>query len=178
MKIHEYQAKEILAKYGVAVPKGEVANTLEEANDVARKLFAEGATGVVVKAQIHAGGRGKGGGVKVARTREDAELHAKNILGMQLVTHQTGPEGQKVQRLLVEETAAIDRELYLGIVLDRATGKLVFMASQACLLYTSFAAALLGAPPLAVLLVCGGAMLAIAWVRRCLLYTSPMDAMP
>ncbi len=131
MKIHEYQAKEILAKYGVAVPRGEVANTPEEAAAVARKLFAEGASGVVVKAQIHAGGRGKGGGVKVARTREDAELHAKNILGMQLVTHQTGPQGQKVQRLLIEETAAIDRELYLGIVLDRATGKLVFMASQA-----------------------------------------------
>jgi len=131
MKIHEYQAKEILAKYGVAVPRGEVANTLEEASAVARKLFAEGASGVVVKAQIHAGGRGKGGGVKVARTREDAELHAKNILGMTLITHQTGPQGQKVQRLLIEETAAIDRELYLGIVLDRATGKLVFMASQA-----------------------------------------------
>jgi len=94
MKIHEYQAKEILAKYGVAVPRGEVANTLEEANDVARKLFSEGANGVVVKAQIHAGGRGKGGGVKVARTREDAELHAKNILGMLLITHQTGPQGQ------------------------------------------------------------------------------------
>jgi len=131
MRIHEYQAKEILAKYGVPVPKGEVANTLEEANAVARKLLAEGASGVVVKAQIHAGGRGKGGGVKVARTREDAEQHAKNILGMQLVTHQTGPQGQRVQRLLIEETAAIDRELYLGIVLDRATGKLVFMASQA-----------------------------------------------
>jgi succinyl-CoA synthetase beta subunit len=95
MKIHEYQAKEILAKYGVAVPRGEVANTLEEAATVARKLFAEGASGVVVKAQIHAGGRGKGGGVKVARTREDAELHAKNILGMQLVTHQTGPQGKR-----------------------------------------------------------------------------------
>src|SRR5579862_9267402 len=131
MKIHEYQAKEILARYGVAVPKGEVANTLEEATAVARELFAKGASGVVAKAQIHAGGRGKGGGVKVARTREEAELHAKNILGMQLVTHQTGPQGQKVQRLLIEETAAIDRELYLGIVLDRATGKLVFMASQA-----------------------------------------------
>ena len=131
MKIHEYQAKEILAKYGVPVPRGEVANTPEEAAAVARKLFAEGAGGVVVKAQIHAGGRGKGGGVKVARTREDAEAHVKNILGMQLVTHQTGPQGQKVQRLLIEETAAIDRELYLGIVLDRATGKLVFMASQA-----------------------------------------------
>src|SRR5208282_2050396 len=131
MKIHEYQAKEILAKYGVAVPKGEVANTLEEANDVARKLFAEGAPGVVVKAQIHAGGRGKGGGVKLARTREEAELHARNILGMQLVTHQTGPQGQKVQRLLIEETAAIDRELYLGIVVDRAVAKLAFMASKA-----------------------------------------------
>jgi succinyl-CoA synthetase beta subunit len=131
MKIHEYQAKEILAKYGVAVPRGEVANTLEEANAVARKLFAEGASGIVVKAQIHAGGRGKGGGVKLARTREEAELHAKNILGMTLVTHQTGPQGQKVQRLLIEEAASIDRELYLGIVLDRAKGELVFMASQA-----------------------------------------------
>src|SRR4051812_13904772 len=98
MKIHEYQAKEILAKYGVPVPKGEVANTLEEANAVARTLLAEGASGVVVKAQIHAGGRGKGGGVKVARTREDAEQYAKNILGMQLITHQTGPQGQRVQR--------------------------------------------------------------------------------
>ena len=131
MKIHEYQAKEILAKYGVPVPRGEVANTPEEASAVARKLFAEGANGVVVKAQIHAGGRGKGGGVKVARTRDDADEHVKNILGMQLITHQTGPQGQKVQRLLVEETAAIDRELYLGIVLDRAAGKLTFMASQA-----------------------------------------------
>jgi succinyl-CoA synthetase beta subunit len=101
MKIHEYQAKEILAKYGVAVPRGEVANTVEEATAAARKLFAEGASGVVVKAQIHAGGRGKGGGVKVARTLEEAELHAKNILGMTLITHQTGPHGQKVRRLLI-----------------------------------------------------------------------------
>ena len=131
MKIHEYQAKEILAKYGVAVPRGEVANTLEEASTIARKLFAEGAQGVVVKAQIHAGGRGKGGGVKVARTREEAELYAQQILGMTLNTHQTGPLGQKVRRLLIEDTATIDRELYLGIVLDRVTGKLVFMASQA-----------------------------------------------
>jgi succinyl-CoA synthetase beta subunit len=131
MKIHEYQAKEILTKYGVAVPRGEVANTLEEASAAARKLFAGGASGVVVKAQIHAGGRGKGGGVKVARTQEEAEQYAKNILGMTLVTHHTGPQGQKVQRLLIEETASIDRELYLGIVLDRVTGKLVFMASQA-----------------------------------------------
>ena len=131
MKIHEYQAKDILAKYGVAVPRGEVANTLEQALDVAKRLFSNGASGVVVKAQIHAGGRGKGGGVKVAKTFAEAEGYAKQILGMQLITHQTGPEGQKVQRLLVEETAAIDRELYLGIVLDRVTAKLVFMASKA-----------------------------------------------
>jgi succinyl-CoA synthetase beta subunit len=131
MKIHEYQAKDILAQYGVTVPRGEVANTLEEALDVARQLFSSGANGVVVKAQIHAGGRGKGGGVKVAKIMAEAEEHAKKILGMQLVTHQTGPRGQKVTRLLIEETAPIDRELYLGIVLDRATGKLVFMASKA-----------------------------------------------
>ena len=131
MKIHEYQAKDILARYGVPVPQGEVASTFDEAMDVARKLLTGGASGVVVKAQIHAGGRGKGGGVKVARTLADAEEHIKNILGMQLVTHQTGPAGQKVQRLLIEETAAIDRELYLGIVLDRAAARLVFMASQA-----------------------------------------------
>jgi len=131
MKIHEYQAKDILAKYGVAVPRGEVANTLDEALDVAKKLFANGAGGVVVKAQIHAGGRGKGGGVKVAKNIDEAEQYAKQILGMQLVTHQTGPQGQKVQRLLIEETAAIDRELYLGIVLDRAAAELVFMASKA-----------------------------------------------
>jgi succinyl-CoA synthetase beta subunit len=130
MKIHEYQAKDILARYGVAIPRGEVANTLEEAIDVARGLFAHGAKGVVVKAQIHAGGRGKGGGVKVAKTLGEAEEYAKQILGMQLITHQTGPQGQKVQRLLVEETADIDRELYLGIVLDRAAAKLVFMASR------------------------------------------------
>jgi succinyl-CoA synthetase beta subunit len=131
MKIHEYQAKAILAKYGVAVPCGEVASSLEVASAVARKLFDAGAASVVVKAQIHAGGRGKGGGVKVARSIEEAELHARNILGMTLVTHQTGPQGQQVQRLLIEEAAAIDRELYLGIVLDRAAGRLVFMASQA-----------------------------------------------
>ena len=130
MKIHEYQAKDILAKYDVAVPRGEVANTVEEAVDVAKRLFAAGANGVVVKAQIHAGGRGKGGGVKVAKNLAEAEEYAKKILGMQLVTHQTAPEGQKVKRLLIEETAAIDRELYLGMVLDRAAAKLVFMASK------------------------------------------------
>jgi succinyl-CoA synthetase beta subunit len=131
MKIHEYQAKDILAKYGVAVPRGEVANTLDEALEVARRLFINGAKGVVVKAQIHAGGRGKGGGVKVAKSFTEAEEYSKKILGMQLITHQTGPQGQKVQRLLIEETAPIDRELYLGIVLDRAKAQLVFMASQA-----------------------------------------------
>jgi succinyl-CoA synthetase beta subunit len=131
MKIHEYQAKDILERYGVAVPKGEVANTLEEAMDVAKRLFSSGAKGVVVKAQIHAGGRGKGGGVKLAKTLAEAEEYTKKILGMQLVTHQTGPEGQKVQRVLIEEMSPIARELYLGIVLDRAAAKLVFMASQA-----------------------------------------------
>jgi succinyl-CoA synthetase beta subunit len=127
MKIHEYQAKAILAKYGVPVPRGEVAYTVDEAVNVAKTLGGS----VVVKAQIHAGGRGKGGGVKVAKDIAEAEKYAKQILGMTLVTHQTGPEGRVVQRLLVEETLPIDRELYLGITLDRATGKNVFMASSA-----------------------------------------------
>jgi succinyl-CoA synthetase beta subunit len=131
MKIHEYQAKDILERHGVAVPKGEVANTLEEALEIAKRLFNGGAKGVVVKAQIHAGGRGKGGGVKVAKTLEEAEKYTTQILGMQLVTHQTGPHGQKVLRVLIEEMSPIARELYLGIVLDRAAAKLVFMASQA-----------------------------------------------
>ncbi|WP_263408191.1 ADP-forming succinate--CoA ligase subunit beta [Terriglobus tenax] len=131
MKIHEYQAKEILRKYGVTVPNGEMATTLEEADKAAKQLFSNGAPAVVVKAQIHAGGRGKGGGVKVVKTIEDANTASKAILGMQLITHQTGPQGQKVQRLLIEEGSLIDRELYLGIVLDRATAKLVFMASKA-----------------------------------------------
>jgi succinyl-CoA synthetase beta subunit len=130
MKIHEYQAKEILRKYGVTVPAGEMATTLEEADTAAKTLFDAGNAAVVVKAQIHAGGRGKGGGVKVVKTLEDANKASKAILGMQLITHQTGPEGQKVQRLLIEEGSAIDRELYLGIVLDRATAKIVFMASK------------------------------------------------
>jgi succinyl-CoA synthetase beta subunit len=129
MKIHEYQAKGILAKYGVAVPRGEMANTKEETFEIAKRLLASGASGIVVKAQIHAGGRGKGGGVKLAKTAEEAEQLAGKILGMQLVTHQTGLQGQKVQRLLIEETLPIERELYLGIVLDRVSSKLVFMAS-------------------------------------------------
>src|ERR1700750_875117 len=123
MKIHEYQAKDILAKHGVAVPRGEVANTLDEALEVAKRLFSAGASGVVVRAQTHAGGRGKGGGVKVAKTLDEAEEYAKKILGMRLITHQTGPQGQRVQRLLIEETAPIERELYLGIVLDPAQGR-------------------------------------------------------
>jgi succinyl-CoA synthetase beta subunit len=131
MKIHEYQGKEILRKYGVAVPNGEMATTLEEADTAAKQLFSEGNTVVVVKAQIHAGGRGKGGGVKLAKSLADAAAASKAILGMQLVTHQTGPLGQKVQRLLVEAGSAIERELYLGLVLDRASAQVVFMASQA-----------------------------------------------
>jgi succinyl-CoA synthetase beta subunit len=131
MKIHEYQAKGILAKYGVAVPRGEMANTRDEAFAAAKRLLAAGAKGIVVKAQIHAGGRGKGGGVKLAKTAEEAAELAGKILGMQLITHQTGPQGQKVQRLLIEETLPIERELYLGIVLDRVSSRLVFMASAA-----------------------------------------------
>ncbi|HXE09201.1 MAG TPA: ADP-forming succinate--CoA ligase subunit beta [Acidobacteriaceae bacterium] len=131
MKIHEYQAKDILRKYGVPVPEGEMATTIEEADKAAKSLFGKGNKAVVVKAQIHAGGRGKGGGVKVTKSIEDADAASKAILGMQLVTHQTGPAGQKVQRLLIEAGSAIDRELYLGLVLDRASAKVVFMASQA-----------------------------------------------
>jgi len=131
MKIHEYQGKEILRKYGVAVPNGEMATTLEEADTAAKQLFSEGNAVVVVKAQIHAGGRGKGGGVKLAKSLAEAAAASKAILGMQLVTHQTGPAGQKVQRLLVEAGSAIERELYLGLVLDRASAQVVFMASQA-----------------------------------------------
>ncbi|HEX7957425.1 MAG TPA: ADP-forming succinate--CoA ligase subunit beta, partial [Pyrinomonadaceae bacterium] len=128
MKIHEYQAKEILRKYGVAVPRGLVARSPEEAYHAAKELGTEV---VVVKAQIHAGGRGKGGGVKLARSADEAQEVAGKILGMNLVTHQTGPEGRTVHTLLVEEGLPIDREFYLGVVLDRATGRPVFMASSA-----------------------------------------------
>lgn len=131
MKIHEYQAKAILAKYGVAVPRGEMATTVEEAKEIARKLFDSGSQVVVVKAQIHAGGRGKGGGVKLAKSVDEAEKLAQQMLGMTLVTHQTGPEGKVVQRLLIEEGLPIDRELYLSMLLDRAEAKLLIMASQA-----------------------------------------------
>ena len=128
MKIHEYQAKELLKKYGVAVPRGVVARSPEEAEAAAKEL---GTDVVVVKAQIHAGGRGKGGGVKLAKSADEAQELAGKMLGMNLVTHQTGPEGREVRTLLVEEGLPIDKEFYLGIVLDRATGRPVFMASSA-----------------------------------------------
>src|SRR5271155_4327455 len=131
MKIHEYQGKEILKKYGVAVPRGVMATTREEAEAAAKDILDSGATGVVVKAQIHAGGRGKGGGVKIAKSVEEASEIAAKMLGMKLVTHQTGPEGRIVHRLLVEETLPIEKELYLGILVDRGEGKPVFMASAA-----------------------------------------------
>jgi succinyl-CoA synthetase beta subunit len=127
MKIHEYQAKQILAKFGVTVPHGEVIAKPEDARAVAEKL---GGGTVVVKAQIHAGGRGKGGGVKLAHSPAEAEAQAGQILGMTLVTHQTGPEGRVVKRALIEEGLDVARELYLGIVIDRASGQPVFMASS------------------------------------------------
>src|SRR5437667_783909 len=125
MKIHEYQAKQILARYDVRIPRGEVAYTKEEARQIAERI---GGT-VVVKAQIHAGGRGKGGGVKLAKSPDEAAEIAGRMLGMNLVTAQTGPEGRQVQKVLVEEGLDIRKELYLGIVIDRQTGKPVFMAS-------------------------------------------------
>ena len=131
MKIHEYQAKAILKKYGVAVPRGDMAETREAAEAAAKNLFGAGATGVVVKAQIHAGGRGKGGGVKIVKSSEEAGEIAAKMLGMTLVTHQTGPEGSVVWRLLIEETLPIEKELYLGIVVDRTEARPVFMASTA-----------------------------------------------
>ena len=128
MNIHEYQAKEVLAKYGVAVPKGVVIDNAEKAAAVSRKL---GTDIVVVKAQIHAGGRGKGGGVKLAKSPEEAKVHANKIIGMTLVTPQTGPEGRKVKKVLIEEGMAIAKELYLGILLDRQSSRVMIMASEA-----------------------------------------------
>ncbi len=126
MKIHEYQAKEILRKYNVAVPDGKVVYSPEEAEAAAKDL---GTSVVVVKAQIHAGGRGKGGGVKLAKSPAEAKELAKQMLGMNLVTHQTGPEGKIVKRLLIEQGMNIARELYVGLVTDRASGRNVFMVS-------------------------------------------------
>jgi succinyl-CoA synthetase beta subunit len=127
MKIHEYQGKEILKRYGVAVPRGVACFSVDEAVAAADTL---GGPVWVVKAQIHAGGRGKGGGVKLARSKDEVRQHASSILGMQLITHQTGPQGQKVRRLLVEEGADIRKELYVGMVIDRATQRVCLMASS------------------------------------------------
>jgi succinyl-CoA synthetase beta subunit len=127
MKIHEYQGKEILRQFGIPVPRGIAAFTVQEAIEAAQKL---GGPVWVVKAQIHAGGRGKGGGVKVAKSIDDVKARATDILGMQLKTHQTGPEGQKVRRLYIEDGADIQKEYYLSIVTDRATQKVAFIASS------------------------------------------------
>ncbi|ACQ71816.1 succinyl-CoA synthetase, beta subunit [Exiguobacterium sp. AT1b] len=127
MNIHEYQAKELLREFGVAVPTGYPAFTVEEAVAAAAKLDGEVK---VVKAQIHAGGRGKAGGVKLAKTDEEVKQYASEILGKTLVTHQTGPEGKVVQRLYIEEGSAIDQEFYLGLVLDRSIGRIVIMGSS------------------------------------------------
>lgn len=128
MKIHEYQGKALLKEYGVPVPRSVVARTPEEAEAAAKEL---GTDVVVVKAQIHAGGRGKGGGVKLAKSPEEAKQIASEMLGMMLITHQTGPEGREVKTLLIEEGLPIDKEFYLGITLDRVTGRNTFMASSA-----------------------------------------------
>src|SRR6476659_3800689 len=128
MKIHEYQGKAILKEYGVPVPRGVVARTPEAAEAAAKEL---GTDVVVVKAQIHAGGRGKGGGVKLAKSPAEPKEIASKMLGMMLVTHQTGPDGREVKTLLIEEGLPIDKEFYLGITLDRVNGRNVFMASAA-----------------------------------------------
>src|SRR5688572_25951303 len=127
MKIHEYQGKEIFRKFGLPTPRGFPAFSVDEALEAAKKL---GGNVWVVKAQIHAGGRGKGGGVKIAKSEEEVRKFASSILGMQLITHQTGPEGQKVRRLLIEEGADIRKELYVGMVVDRGSQKVVLMASS------------------------------------------------
>ncbi|MFD3260910.1 ADP-forming succinate--CoA ligase subunit beta [Paenibacillus lentus] len=127
MNIHEYQGKEVLKQYGVAVPKGQVAFTVDEAVKAAEEL---GSQVVVVKAQIHAGGRGKAGGVKVAKNLDEVRAYAGEILGKVLVTHQTGPEGKEVKRLLIEQGCDIKKEYYVGVVVDRATGRVVLMASE------------------------------------------------
>lgn len=127
MNIHEYQGKEILRQYGVSVPNGKVAFSVDEAVEAAKSL---GTPVTVVKAQIHAGGRGKAGGVKVAKSLDDVRTYASEILGKVLVTHQTGPEGKEVKRLLIEEGCDIKKEYYIGLVVDRATGRVVMMASE------------------------------------------------
>ncbi|MFQ5441101.1 MAG: ADP-forming succinate--CoA ligase subunit beta [Thermodesulfobacteriota bacterium] len=131
MNIHEYQAKEILARFGVPVPKGRIAFTPAEAEEASREFFEEGTSGVcVVKAQIHAGGRGKAGGVKLAKSREEAAGFAKEILGATLVTHQTGPAGKEVKKVLIEQGCRIKKEFYLSLVVDRSTDRVTVMASR------------------------------------------------
>ncbi|MCY8378079.1 ADP-forming succinate--CoA ligase subunit beta [Bacillus haynesii] len=127
MNIHEYQGKEVLRKYGVAVPEGKVAFTADEAVKAAEALSS---SVYVVKAQIHAGGRGKAGGVKIAKSKEEVKAYAEELLGKTLVTHQTGPDGQQIKRLLIEEGCDIKKEYYVGLVLDRATSRIVLMASE------------------------------------------------
>ncbi len=129
MNIHEYQAKELLSKYGVPVPKGRVAFTPDEAEETAKGIFKNNSV-CVVKAQIHAGGRGKAGGVKLARSHSEARQYAEGMLGKKLITHQTGPEGKEVKKVLIEEGCNIGRELYLGMVVDRAAQRVVVMASS------------------------------------------------
>ena len=129
MNIHEYQAKELLSKYGVSVPKGRVAFTLDEAEETAKGILKNNSV-CVVKAQIHAGGRGKAGGVKLAKSHSEARQYAEGMLGKKLVTHQTGPEGKEVKKVLIEEGCQINRELYLGMVVDRAAQRVVVMASS------------------------------------------------
>ncbi|MCC2686438.1 MAG: ADP-forming succinate--CoA ligase subunit beta, partial [Paenibacillaceae bacterium] len=127
MNIHEYQGKEVLRQYGVTVPRGAVAFTVEEAVEAAKQL---GSQVTVVKAQIHAGGRGKAGGVKIAKNLDEVRTYAKELLGKVLVTHQTGPHGKEVRRLLIEEGCDIKKEYYVGVVVDRGTGRVVIMASE------------------------------------------------
>ncbi|MBI4233036.1 MAG: acetate--CoA ligase family protein, partial [Chloroflexi bacterium] len=127
MKVHEYQAKALMSQYGIPVPKGGVASTPDEARQIAQGLGA----GAVVKAQVHAGGRGKAGGIKLVSSPQEAEEAARSLLGKRLVTHQTGPQGVPVRKVLVEEAAAVDRELYLGIVIDGASKGPVVIASEA-----------------------------------------------
>ncbi|KJB84475.1 hypothetical protein AZ66_31235, partial [Paenibacillus sp. E194] len=127
MNIHEYQGKSVLKQYGVAVPEGKVAFTVDEAVQAAEEL---GTPIVVVKAQIHAGGRGKAGGVKIAKSLDDVRTYATELLGKVLVTHQTGPEGKEVKRLLIEQGCDIKKEYYIGVVVDRGTGRVVMMASE------------------------------------------------
>ncbi|PWW06381.1 succinyl-CoA synthetase beta subunit [Paenibacillus cellulosilyticus] len=127
MNIHEYQGKEVLKQYGVSVPEGKVAFTVDEAVEAAKSL---GTSVIVVKAQIHAGGRGKAGGVKVAKNLDEVKAYASEILGKTLVTHQTGPEGKEVKRLLIEQGCDIKKEYYVGVVVDRGTGRVVLMASE------------------------------------------------